>query len=298
LKNKLKLWQKNLTAVTPSRWLAGCAGESRLLGRFRVESIANSLETDVFAPVPRLEARERLNIDPGTTVILYGSLFHVRKRKGFPQFIDSIRCCLKKRTFRRAVARGKVRFITVGETFGSLPELPFPLVSYGKVDDDGLLSLIYSAADLFVLPSLEDNLPNTMLEAMACGTPVVAFDVGGIPEVVRNGENGCVVPRGDVQKMGQCIMSLVFDGKRRQHLGDNAASLMAREFHLGIQAGRYLDLFKDLTGRQNPGPDDRVSPIESQEPPREIELQDIKQEIDPDFLANLRELKKFIYTES
>lgn len=287
LKNKIKHWRKNLTIVTPSRWLAECAGESRVFRNFRIETIANSLETDIYRPVDKQEAKQQLKLDPDTTVILYGSLFHVRKRKGFSQFLESIQYCLRDRKFTRAVRKKEVQFVTVGETHRHLPDLPFPLISLGKIESDELMSCVYAAADLFVLPSLEDNLPNTMLEAMACGTPVVAFEVGGIPDVITSGENGCIVPTGNVGKMGACILDLVFDKKKRKELGSSAAEFIKSNFSLLIQGNRYLDLFKDLSLPNDSRNDENISSHNFPEFTGAINIQNIEQEIDPDFRSNI-----------
>ena len=121
-----------------------------------------------------------------------------------------------------------------------------PTVSFGYLDSDEQISLAYSAADMFILPSLEDNLPNTMLESMSCGTPVIAFNVGGIPDVLSNDVTGKLVQTGNISQMGEAILELGFNVPLREELGRNGRRLMEEEFSLGKQARRYVALYDDL----------------------------------------------------
>jgi len=116
----------------------------------------------------------------------------------------------------------------------------------GYLDSDEKISAAYSSADIFILPSLEDNLPNTMLEAMSCGTPVVAFDVGGMSDVIVNGVTGQLVPMGDIKEMGKAILSLIFNFEKRDSMGNKCRKKIEEEFSLHFQAGRYSKLYKDL----------------------------------------------------
>ena len=114
------------------------------------------------------------------------------------------------------------------------------------VNDDRLLSAIYSAADIFVIPSIEDNLPNTVLEAMACGTPVVGFDVGGIPDMVRPGITGELAPAGDVARLSQVIYALLETPEKRHELAANCRRIAEEEYALDLQAHRYMALYKQM----------------------------------------------------
>jgi glycogen synthase len=142
--------------------------------------------------------------------------------------------------------------------------------------------LAYAAADLFVLPSLEDNLPNHALEALACGTPVVAFGVGGIPDVVRTGETGRLVPSRDETKMGEAILDLIRDREALERMSRNGIALIEREFSLEIQARCYRSLFEDALDRRSPS---RPDPRPAAAPPRD---RDALSEIDADLFARLR----------
>jgi glycosyltransferase involved in cell wall biosynthesis len=116
------------------------------------------------------------------------------------------------------------------------------------VFDDHLLSLIYSAADLFVTPSLEDNLPNVVMESIACGTPVVAFAAGGIPEMVRAGQTGEVAPLGDVRAMRTAVEYLLNEDGVRRGLSRTCREVAVSEYGLALQAERYVKLYREMLG--------------------------------------------------
>lgn len=275
LMNKLKNWTARgpLTVVTPSRWLAACAVSSALFGRTRVEHIPNAVETDIFKPIPKPMAKRRLGWDPAGRVVMTGALNWNARRKGFRLFLGALGRCFQAEDFAREAANGAVRLVIFGQPAEEVAAREFPLTALGRVEDDDRLALIYAAADLFVLPSLEDNLPNNALEALACGTPVVAFEVGGIPDAVRTGETGRLVPSRDESKMGEAILDLIRDRTQRERLSRNSVALIEKEFSPETQARRYRSLFEDLSSRHRtsrPGNPGRLS------------------EIDPDLYARLR----------
>ena len=122
------------------------------------------------------------------------------------------------------------------------------MVPLGLIASDDTLRQIYSAADVFVLPSLEDNLPNTMLEAMSCGTPVVAFSVGGIPDVLDDGVTGRIVPAGAPSMMAAAIVDCLRDHEARRKMGAAARRVIETRYSMPVQARRYHDLYRELVG--------------------------------------------------
>ncbi len=290
LGNKLKHWVKNLTVVAPSRWMARCAKDSRVLGHFKVDAVLNSVETDVFRPVSKAEAKGALGLDAANFVVLYNALHHVVKRKGFSEFVEAIECCLQDPRFKECIDKGTIRFLTVGLTARDAPRVPVPLFSYGRVDSDEFLATIFGASDVYVLPSLEDNLPNTMLEAMACGTPVIAFDVGGIPEVVKNEENGYIVPKGNANMMARAILEIISRQDLARAMGRNAMRSAQEEFALEVQGERYRQLFGSLMEDSSDCAKNTRCRNMDTEYPHSIEVVKSGQEIDREFRRNLRDV--------
>ena len=137
-------------------------------------------------------------------------------------------------------------------SLGSGPPPPFqflPYVHIPALGDDRLLSWVYSAADVFVLPSLADNLPNTMLESIACGTPIVAFDAGGMPDAVRPGTTGLLARTGMSAELRAAILELLGNDAKRAEMSANCRRIALQEYSLDLQTQRYLHLYSTLLNR-------------------------------------------------
>ena len=247
LKDKLELFKDaEVTIVTPSRWMASCAGKSKLFKGLRIEVIPNSLEMDIYTPLPKPEAKEEIGISPEAITMLFGAVDGSEKRKGFLELVDAIKFCLNEDVFQKLLHDDKIRLVCFGRPSDELESIGIPFVALGSLDSDEKIKAAYSAADIFLLPSLEDNLPNTILESMSCGTPVVAFDVGGLPDMVINGVTGQLVTLSDTRKMGETIIDLIQKPDLRKSMGKAGRKRAEQEYPLSVQAGRYSDLYKEL----------------------------------------------------
>jgi glycosyltransferase involved in cell wall biosynthesis len=138
------------------------------------------------------------------------------------------------------------RLLVVSVGGGRLPlQVDVPHVHLGFIESERILSLVYSAADVLVLTSVQDNLPNTVLESIACGTPVIAFDVGGLPDLVQPGVTGKLVPRGDVKAFCAAIKDFFEQPSRRIEMAENCRQSV-REYSLESCARRYAQLYAQL----------------------------------------------------
>lgn len=260
LQNRLKLWQDNLILVAPSRWMRDCAKSSRLFRHSTVEWIPNGLDTRMFSPQQKMTAKREAGISPRSRVILFGAPSFRVRRKGFAEIQQALLYCLKDPGFARAVRSGAIRLVafgTPGTAKAAAGDLPIHWL--GKMKTETALVALYRSADVFVLPSLEDNLPNTMLEAMACGTPLAAFATGGIPDAVRDGETGFLAACGNSQELGARILDLIKNPRRAKRMGRAAADLVQKEFRLDLQAERYLRLFGQVAADRLSGGIDEKS---------------------------------------
>jgi glycosyltransferase involved in cell wall biosynthesis len=231
--------------VAPSHWLAGQASRSSMLGRFDVEVIPNGLDVDVFAPRDRAVAREVFGLPHDKPVLLFSADATGTYRKGF----DLLTAALAKLTRSQPAI-----LAALGHGSDSIGPHVFGM---GRVDNERMLSFAYSAADLFVLPTRADNLPNVLLEAMACGTPVASFDIGGIPDVVRPGETGFLSPPESVEGLVRSIEDALSDPGRLKSMGERCRSQTVANHSLQTQARRYQRLYSDLLAETERA---RVSP--------------------------------------
>jgi glycosyltransferase involved in cell wall biosynthesis len=184
---KAKAWQNlNLTIVTPSQWLAKCAISSSILQNQKIKVIPYGLETQTYKPIERHLARKILNLPNNKQLILFGAMNATSDlRKGF----HLLQLALK--SLRQAVCAEQFELVVFGASRpANEVDLSFKTHYLGRLSDDISLSLIYSSADVFVAPSIQDNLPNTVMESLACGTPCVAFNIGGMPEMIEHQKNG------------------------------------------------------------------------------------------------------------
>jgi glycosyltransferase involved in cell wall biosynthesis len=221
--------------VTPSRWLGEEAKRSSLFSQFSKSVIPYGLDLEVFRPRDRNFARDVLRIPSEAKALLFVSQDVTTARKGFPSLVDALAGMPCKNVFLIALGIGPVPEINV-----------HPHVHLPSVNDDGFLSLIYSAADVFVAPSLADNLPNTILESIACGTPVVAFNAGGIPDAVRPGVTGLLAKTGDAAELRGAILQLLGNDSKRAEMSANCRRIALAEYSLELQASRYVQLYQSM----------------------------------------------------
>ena len=219
--------------VTPSRWLAKEVGRSPLLSRFPLSVIPYGLDLEVFKARNRRFAREVLGVPQEAKVILFVSHGIHTHLKGFRHLIEAL---------EGMDPSSGIFLLCLG--LGSSPTLErFPQAHIKSLSDDRTLSMVYSAADVFVLPSLADNLPNTMLEALACGIPVAAFATGGIPEGVRPGVTGLLAKTGDSAELRSAIIEILKTDAKRAEMSANCRRIALSEYDLGMQAKRYVEVY-------------------------------------------------------
>lgn len=195
----------DITVVSPSRWLAEEARKSALFGRFPVHCIPNGLPLDVFRPYDRSAARKVLGLDADARVLMFSAAGVLNRRKGFSSLLEALGLLREE-----PLTQNLVLLIT-GDGGDLLRGLPYSVKALGRVDRPEVMALAYSAADAVALPTQEDNLPNVLLEALACGTPAVSFAVGGVPEIIEHGETGWLAPPRDVRALAECLRQALED---------------------------------------------------------------------------------------
>ncbi len=232
----------NICVVTPSKWLGDCAKKSFLFKHFKTEAIPNGVSTTVFSRRDKRFSRDVLNLPQDKTLILLGADCK-SERKGFRYLMEALRLLKKRKD------ASKIALVIFGPQYSedTLEDVRFSIYSLGYIHDELLLSCVYSAVDVFVIPSLEENFPNTVLESFACGIPVVGFDVGGIPDMVRPGETGLLVKARDVGELAEQIKWMIYHSKERKQMGLNARKVIEQEYTLEIQAKRYQELYSSLS---------------------------------------------------
>jgi glycosyltransferase involved in cell wall biosynthesis len=244
--------RSNVAAVAPSRWLADAAVKSRVFLPGSVHHIWYSVETDRFHPGDCTAARVALGIDPDARTILFGAYQNAERRKGFRHLMAAIRRLRLIPAFSALLKADKLKFLIFGQATPEMQEQGLPVVDLGYVVDDWKLAHAYNAADLLVLPSLDENQPNIMLEAMACGTPVVSFMIGGMVDVIRDGVNGRLIPPFDIDSLAQAILDLLLNPASARDLGEVARRDIVENAALDVQARNYEALFESMLSNSEP----------------------------------------------
>ena len=231
---------RKIHVTAPSQWMMDLAQQSSIWPEETTfEKIHLGFDLGKFYPLDKLEARSQLGIESDAVLVAFGADDITSHRKGFQHLLNSLPQIRSKSVIECLV-------FGAGEIPASSAMPKFH--HQGFVESVERQRLIYSAADLVVVPSREDNQPQVGLEAMACGTPVVGFDAGGIPEYVRQGKTGCLVPLGDESKLAEAISGLVDLESLRQRLGSTALEMVSAEFDLVEQTQTYQRTYEKLCG--------------------------------------------------
>jgi glycosyltransferase involved in cell wall biosynthesis len=229
----------NINVVTPSKWLGKCANESSLFHSRNVQIIPYGFPLEKFKPYETHALKEKYGISEYTKLVLFGAESVTNMRKGFAYLLESLK--------QVQVKPGKE--IKLG-IFGNIPdeikiESKFEIIKFGSFADEVEIAKIYSLADVFVIPSLEDNLPNTVVESMACGTPVVGFNIGGIPDMISHLKTGYLAEEKNINDLALGIFTVLFKLDANE-LRKNCLENARQNYPLKLQASTYVELYTKI----------------------------------------------------
>lgn len=235
--------RSNLTIVTPSRWLTHLARQS-LLGRFSVQTIPNGLDTDLYRPLDKSEARRQFGLPQDRVVLMFSCADLNDSRKGMDLLIELLQA------LPEAVKKEVVLF-TMGHESGALANLAgMQIIQAGYVQSDEEKARCYSAADLFISTARADNLPLVLQESLACGTPLLAYDCGGIGDLVRHGVTGYTAPLGDLAGMTRLLVDLIQNPGVRQAMAARCRQVAVEEYSSETVARKYEYLYESLLRKE------------------------------------------------
>jgi len=231
---------QHITYVCCSGWLAGEARKSALLKDQRIVNIPNAIDTRLFRPQDKLQARQILGLPAGHRIILFVSQRVTDPRKGISYFVDAISQMVDKHP---DIKEDTCIAILGGHAEEVASQLALPSYPLGYVSDPTKIVNVYNAADVFALPSLEDNLPNTIMEAMACGVPCVGFRVGGIPEMIDHRTTGYVANYCDAADLAQGIRYVLAEADS-DALRQACLQKVAHNYSEQSVARRYTEIYE------------------------------------------------------
>lgn len=233
----------NITIVTCSKWLMHEAKKSALVGNLKVENIPNPLNTDVYKPADRKIAREKLGLNENRFYILFGAMNIVDVRKGFDKLLQS----LKKLSEELPESKNEIEILIFGKANEKLlNNIPYKRHYFGNLKNEDDIVAVYNSADIFVAPSVQDNLPNTVLESLSCGTPVVAFDVGGFPDMIDHLKNGFLAKSGSSEDLAEGIRWYLTNKQDYTNQSTYARNKVEMYFNQTEIANKYINLYRSL----------------------------------------------------
>ncbi|MDH3222201.1 MAG: glycosyltransferase family 4 protein [Gemmatimonadota bacterium] len=235
-----RLSKGRLHFVTPSQWLARELRASGIVPEDTpISVIPYGVDTATFRPIPVAQARDSLGLPPDKKAVLFVAESVESRRKGFGELRATLPLLDRTDDFLLlSLGKGQPSF-----------DLDIEHHHLGFVKDDERLATVYSAADVFAMPSQEDNLPATVLESLACGTPVVAFDTGGLPDMVRPGVTGALAPLGDRAAFARRLRAQL---DASPTLRNGCRTVAEQEYSLDRQAERYMALYESVLDTPSP----------------------------------------------
>ncbi len=241
-KRKNKSWRnKNITLVAPSRWIADAAARSSLFRDRPIVRVGTGIDHTIFKPTDKKQAREALNIPVDAKVIVFGAHYALEvSNKGgifFRQMIEQL------------TEKGYIFILFGSDKKNHIDDIYKKVRFLGLLRDEKDIQQVYSAADIFICPSTEDNLPNTVLESMACGTPCIAFrDSGGVVDVIDHKENGYLAEFKNVDDLVNGIV-WISEANNDGKISEKARAKILNEFTLEKQVDSLLALYKSIVNK-------------------------------------------------
>jgi len=222
----------NISYVTLCDWMITRLKDSSVFKDEKVFKIYNSLDTKIFKPINQTKARTALSVPLDRKIVLFVSERTDNYRKG-GYMLSRIIHILKEEN---------IYFYAIGAS--EMPNLDENLVQLGVIQDEKTMATVYNIADVLILPSIEDNLPNVMLEALCCGLPLVSFSNGGMNEIIKPGENGLLVEEQTPEAIISAVKEYFLHSSKynKANISENAHSL----FNASIQAKAYIEVYKEL----------------------------------------------------
>lgn len=232
IKQKIIRNHGNITIVNLCEWMKKYSSSSETFRDSKHTIIRNSLDIDIFKPYDKQAVRKLFGLSDNANVFMFGCQYLTVKRKGMNVLLDTIK--IRNNPNDIYVVFGEKLDINVDSR----------IIHWGTIKDERLMAMAYSAADAFLLPSLEDNLPNSMLESLCCGTPVISFTNGGMTDIIEDGKNGYLVEPSDAEHLASAIEKFIHNKSKfnRQEISEKARQMFAPE----VQAKNYISLYQSI----------------------------------------------------
>ena len=221
----------DLTVVAPSKWMLREAQRSPIFKNAKFDYIPNGIDIKTFKKKDKDSARVELNINSSKKIVMFSADSLKNKRKGSLYLLEAL---------EKLDNKNKILILLVGH--GEIYIDGFEVINLGEIKDDIRMTNSYAAADVFVLPTLADNLPNSIIESMSCGTPVVSFNIGGVPDILKHRKTGWLAEYKNSNSLARGIEYILFD-KSCDSLSNNCRKIVESEYSQEIELKKFKDLY-------------------------------------------------------
>ena len=246
---KYKSWNKKFHIVCPSNWMANCARESYLMKNYPIHVIPYPIDLNIWRPAPKLESRKKFNFPSDALIILFGAVGGANdKRKGADLLFDSLEI-LFNQSDKSVLA--KIQLVVFGQDHSDeiSNKYKYPINFLGRISNDETLRYLYASADIFVMPSRQDNLPQTAIESQACGTPVVGFANGGLLDIVEHQVTGYLAEPFDTLSLAFSIKNLLEDRNRLLEMSYASRARSLKLWDQKVISKKYINLYEEAFDR-------------------------------------------------
>lgn len=239
------LFNSPVHVIAPSRWMADEAAASGVFSPERIHQIRYGFDLSVYSPAPAGDSGSGPAAE-GEITFAFGCQELSDLRKGYREFQDALILCMEDPRFSAAAGQGRIRL----KTFGTPPvddgAFPIPVTHYGTLKEESEIADFLRHSSAFICTTLDDNLPNVVMEALACGIPVLGFATGGVPDMVTHGHSGLLSPRGDLPALVRHLLDFCFGEDLRQHLRHGVSTIDLSLWSLDTQARRMMELYQSV----------------------------------------------------
>lgn len=225
-----------LIIVTPSNWLRVLSSSSNLFKDYEHITIRNGVDTENWKPIKKDKARGYFNLPNNKTILLFVADKLRNRRKGFKALINALEKIYSN--------DNSLLLCSVGKQIEKTQKMDFEYRNLGFIVDEKEMNKVYAASDCLIIPSVEDNLPNTIIESLLSGTPVIGFPNGGIPEMIEHGKNGLICKNSDVDSLTEAIETFIKD--KFNFSSNDISKNASMKYNIHIQAQKYIYLYNEI----------------------------------------------------
>jgi glycosyltransferase involved in cell wall biosynthesis len=232
---------KNFTIIGLSKWMATSAKQSFLLHKHKVVNIPNPININIFDKFNNNEAlKKKFHFNKNKKLILFGAVGALRdRRKGFKELVTAL----------ENINSSDFELVVFGNDSESLIKVDFEITYLGYIKDFKKLIELYNVVEVMIVPSLQENLSNAIMESLSCGTPVVAFDIGGNADMIDHKQNGYLAKPYDTKDLANGI-EFVLNNDNYEQLSKNARDKVVNNFESSFVAKKYINLYQNILERK------------------------------------------------